>query len=207
MVGDDGAIVTDFNPSLHKTRPDDGGFQVSLQEFLKEPSMVGSAFPATHWLVDSTLRPLDWTRVRLAVEFGPGTGKFTKAILERLVPQARLIAFETGAGFVRYLGETIDDPRLQVIEAPALAVGQIAGHQGAVDYIVSGIPFSTLPAGEGEEIIAASCEILNDRGRFVAYQMRRNIAALLERRFRDVRMGFEWRNIPPCHLYWASGKR
>jgi phospholipid N-methyltransferase len=202
--------VADINPFMsgaaRPVRIHENAFLTSLRAFLNEPSMVGSAFPATRWLVDSTLAPLDWAQIRHVVEFGPGTGRFTKAILKRLGPQGRLIALETSAEFVRFLDDEIVDPRLQVIEAPARDVSQILSNHGPVDCILSGIPFSTLPRGQGEQVMTASCEVLKPAGQFIAYQMREDIAALLGRHFRTVRTGFEWRNIPPCHLYWARGK-
>jgi hypothetical protein len=44
-------------------------------------------------------------------------------------------------------------------------------------------------------------------GTFAAYQMRTAIEPLLRRAFAEVRTGFEWWNIPPCHLYWARRPR
>ena len=182
------------------------GLAVSVQEFIREPLMVGSAFPASRWLVKSTLAPLDWSRIRLLVEYGPGTGGFTRAVLDRLDPCGRMIALETGTDFVRHLRATIHDPRLEVIEAPAQNVLRRLAEYGPADCIVSGIPFSTLAPGEGEELLRASSAALAADGTFVAYQMRKNVVPLLRQRFQKVRHAREWRNIPPCHLYWASGK-
>jgi phospholipid N-methyltransferase len=180
---------------------------VSIQEFAHDPFLVGSAFPASQWLVDATLQPLDWSRIRLIVEYGPGTGRFTRAILDRLHPRGRLVAFETGANFVRYLRNTIDDPRLVVMEAPAQDVESGIARYGAADCIVSGIPFSTLMPGEDQALFRTSCAALADHGWFVAYQMRRDVLSPLRRHFRSIRAAREWRNIPPCHIYWATEKR
>jgi phospholipid N-methyltransferase len=183
------------------------GLAVSFQEFLEKPLAVGSAFPASRWLVEATLRPLDWSRIRLVVEYGPGTGCFTRAILDRLDPRGRVVAFETGGHFVRHLRETIDDPRLSVVESPAQMAAAGLSEHGPVDCILSGIPFSTLAPGEDESLMKASCDVLADDGQFVAYQMRRSVLAPLRRNFGRVRHDREWRNIPPCHIYWASEKR
>jgi phospholipid N-methyltransferase len=183
------------------------GLAVSVQEFLKQPLSVGSAFPASRWLVDAALKPLDWSRMRLVVEYGPGSGCFTRAMLDRLDRRARIVAFETGAHFVRHLRDTIDDPRLVVMDSPAQMVEAGLSEFGPADCIVSGIPFSTLAPGDDEAIMNASCAVLATDGQFVAYQMRRNVLAPLQRHFRRVREDREWRNIPPCHIFWASEKR
>lgn len=206
--------MADTHPSLLTRRssrdagaenPGPGAFPVSLREFLRAPAMVGSAFPASHRLVERTLAPLDWSQIRLFVEFGPGTGSFTRAALARLAPQARLVALETGRDFVRHLKRTIADPRLHVIEAPAQAVAEIMADYGPADCILSGIPFSTLPADDRRRIARASREALSPEGVFVAYQMRKGVRRLLEERFSEIREDYEWRNVPPCHIYWASG--
>lgn len=181
-------------------------FGLSLRAFLKEPMKVGSAFSGSHWLVDRVLEPIDWRKIRTVVEFGPGAGGFTAAILERLAPGGRLIAFETSLDFATHLKSAIDDPRLLVIEASAESIGDRV-RKASVDCIVSGIPFSTLPYRQAEQIMEASWEALKPDGQFVAYQMRRDIENLLRPRFAHVDTGFEWRNIPPCHLYWAGKAR
>jgi phospholipid N-methyltransferase len=206
--------VADTHPSLLARRSsrgieaenaDPGAFPVSLREFLRAPAMVGSPFPASPRLVARALAPLDWSRIRLLVEFGPGTGRFTRAALARLAPQARLVALETGRDFVGHLKRTIADPRLHVIEAPAQAVTEIMADYGPADCILSGIPFSTLPADDRWRIVRASREALGPDGVFVAYQMRKGVLPLLEERFSEIREDYEWRNLPPCHIYWASG--
>jgi phospholipid N-methyltransferase len=179
---------------------------VSFKEFARHPSMVGSAFPASHWLVRRMLDPLDWSRIRVFVEFGPGTGRFTRKVLSRLAPDAKLVVLETGGDFVRLLESTITDNRFRVVQASADNVAEILVDQGVgkADCILSGLPFSTLDPEEARRIINASCGILNPGGQFIAYQMRSTIKALLADRFEQVDTGYEWRNIPPCHLYWAQ---
>lgn len=65
---------------------------VAATEFLRHPLMVGSAFSATARMVPRMLGPVDWSNVKVAVEYGPGSGRFTFAMLERLGANAQLIA-------------------------------------------------------------------------------------------------------------------
>lgn len=50
----------------------------------------------------------------------------------------------------------------------------------------------------------ASRSALRHDGMFSAYQMRRAVEPLLREHIGPVRRGYEWRNIPPCYLYWAK---
>src|SRR5215207_5552321 len=74
-----------------------------LRGFLKHPVMVGSIIPSSKLLIDRMLDPVDWDRTKLFVEYGPGVGTFTRPILERLGPDATLIAIDTNPDFVKYL--------------------------------------------------------------------------------------------------------
>lgn len=184
-------------------------FGLFLGEFLKEPAMVGSALPSSHQLVNRLLEPVDWGRIGLCIEFGAGTGRFTQAVLDRLHPEARLIALDTSPGFTRHLRTSIADPRLRPVTASAADVRWVAAEEGfaRADCILSGVPFSTLPRPTGELIMDASRSLLGHDGLFIAYQVRDAIEPLLQARFFDVRHAYAWRNMPPCHLYWARNPR
>lgn len=182
---------------------------IALSEFLRRPRAVGSAFPATVKLVERVLAPVDWSSIDVFVEFGPGTGRFTRWALQRMKPEAALLAIETGAGFVDHLRSTLKDDRLIVAHGCAQEVSHILSRHGLgeADCILSGLPFSTLPSDNACRIVEASRAVLSHSGTFAAYQMRKAVEPLLRARFRTVLTGFEWRNVPPCYLYWASGTR
>ncbi|WP_313803977.1 methyltransferase domain-containing protein [Sphingobium sp.] len=179
---------------------------LAFREFFRNPLAVGSAFPASRFLVDSMLAPVDWSRQDCVVEFGPGTGIFTHALLDRLPGHARLLAVDTSAAFIDHLRKGTDDRRLIAVAGSADNILNIMADHGLdrVGCILSGLPFSTLPPGRAERLMRTSCRSLAFDGLFLAYQMRKTVAPLLTRRFARVTTGFEWRNMPPCHLYWAS---
>lgn len=181
------------------------GLQLSFREFLRRPNLVGSAFPASRHLVETLLQPVDWMKARVVVEYGPGTGPITRAILTRMPRDSRLITIDVSRRFTRHLRRTIDDPRLLAVTASASSATAILEDHGLgyADLIVSGIPFSTISPAEGRRILDTSAQILPDHGLLLAYQMRSTIAPMLAERFEDVRKSFVWLNIPPCHLYWA----
>ena len=65
-----------------------------------------------------------------------------------------VLTIDTNPDFIDYLKQTIDDPRFVAVLGSAADVEQIVrehGHEKA-DYIVSGLPFSTLPPGVGDAI-------------------------------------------------------
>jgi phospholipid N-methyltransferase len=179
---------------------------IAAAEFVRHPSMVGSAFPASARMVRRMLAPLDWSNIKTLVEYGPGSGRFTFEMLERMRPDAQLIAIETSQAFVAKLREQCDDPRLVVVEGSARDVRRHIGAEacGRADCILTGLPFSTLGDAEAEIIMQETALALKPTGVLAAYQMRTAIRHLIDRNFAHVQRDFEWCNIPPCHLYWAS---
>jgi phospholipid N-methyltransferase len=67
--------------------------------------------------------------------------------------------------------------------------------------ILSGIPFSTMPAEIGSRILAAVWEALAPGGRFVAYQLRARVAELGREVLGRPEVGYEFLNVPPMRVY------
>nr|WP_240511582.1 methyltransferase [Novosphingobium panipatense] len=147
--------------------------RIAFSEFIRHPAKVGSAFPATNYLVESVLEPLDWPKIGALVEFGPGTGRFTTAALARMRRESQLIAIEPGDEFVEHLRTSIRDRRLCVVRGSAQDVAQILDDLALshADCILSGLPFSTLDRAVGAQIAEASAAALGRQGIFAAYQM------------------------------------
>ena len=176
-----------------------------LRGFLKHPVMVGSIIPSSRLLIEKMLGPVDWDRARLFVEYGPGVGTFTRPILEKLHPDAKLIAIDTNSDFTSYLDESIDDPRLIAVTGSAADVETILAERGfdKADYVLSGIPFSTLPPGVGTDIAKATARVIRPGGAFLVYQFSPKVIDFIKPHFDRVDRGFEWINVPPARLFWA----
>lgn len=201
--------TAEFSQSNGRRDDHSPSLALSIRTFLSHPTMVGSAFPASRWLVRSMLAPLDWQGMKLFVEYGPGTGVFTRAVLARLPADAILLALDTSPTFIDHLLTSIDDRRLRAMCAPAAKVANLVSELGLplADCILSGLPFSTLTPADAERTMCASRAILASNGMFCAYQMRRTIKPLLRAQIGAVLSAYEWCNIPPCHLYWARAAR
>ncbi len=151
------------------------------------------------------LGPIDWSGVRCVVEYGPGTGVFTRALLARLGPDARLIAIDTNPDFTAYLRKAIHDPRLILIDGNAANVETILAVHGFAhaDYIISGLPFSTIPRSVAHAIMDATARAIRPGGAFLIYQYSLFVLPMLRARFAKVRVGREWRCVPPARLFQA----
>jgi len=171
--------------------------------FFKHPIMLGSAIPSSRYLTENLLNRVDWQRARVIVEYGPGVGTLTWPMLERMRSDARLIAIEANQDFARYLDSANRDPRLQVVHGSAENVRQALLERGlhCADYIVSGIPFSTLPPEVRRHILRESCDSLCPGGTFLVYQFSGAVLPHLRKVFAGVEQDFELRNILPARIF------
>lgn len=176
-----------------------------LRGFFKNPVMVGSIIPSSRVLIDKMLLPVDWANTRLFVEYGPGVGTFTSPILELLGPDATLLTIDTNPEFTRYLKERIEDPRLVAVTGSAGDVEKFIADRGlgSADYVLSGLPFSTLPPGVGDAIAEATAKVLRRGGAFLVYQFSPKVLDFIKPHFAPIKRGFEWVNVPPATLFWA----
>lgn len=176
-----------------------------LRGFIKNPVMVGSIIPSSRVLIDRMLDPVDWENTKLFVEYGPGVGTFTKPVLQRLKADATLVTIDTNPDFTIYLREMIDDARLVTVTGSAADVEKILADRnlGEADYVLSGLPFSTLPPGVGDAIAEATAKVIRKGGAFLVYQFSPKVLDFIKPHFAPIKRGFEWLNVPPATLFWA----
>src|SRR5579872_1719164 len=114
--------------------------------FVRHPYMLGSIIPSSHFLVDDVMARVDWDKARVIVEYGPGVGTITQEVLRRMRPDATLIAIELNPNFLPILEHDIHDQRFHLVHGSAVDVGEVLAKMNLpnADYIISGIPFSTM---------------------------------------------------------------
>jgi len=176
-----------------------------LKQFLRDPKSVGSVIPTSRAAIRGLLHPIDWTQVRCVVEYGPGTGVFTRELLARLGKDAVLIAIDTSPVFIAHLRRAIHDKRLICAHGSATDVEAILARLGFAQAgnDIIGLPFSTLPHGVADAIMDATARAVRPGGAFLIYQYSRFVLPMLRQRFEQVQRGKIWRCIPPAHLFWA----
>jgi phospholipid N-methyltransferase len=184
-------------------RARDGNVLLFARNFFRHPRMLGSIVPSSRFLIKQLLQPINWARARVIVEYGPGVGGITAEVLRHMRADATLIAIEMNPDFVKYLRGSFTDERLRVVEGSAEAVDEILRRFGyaRADYIISGIPFSTIPAPQRERILRKTCDVLESGGAFLVYQFSTRVLQDLKRIFGYVGRRFEPLNVLPAHLF------
>ncbi len=138
------------------------------------------------------------------IEFGPGTGTFTRSILGRGVDPKRLALIESNSGFAALLRRQWPD--VAVVRGDASAPhSALESFAGQTDVIVSGLPLVLFEQSEKSALLNRALEWLRPGGSFYQFTYggrcpvaKRDLSALgLE----VERVGLTLRNLPPAFVY------
>ncbi len=190
---------------VRKVKHSLGPWGVFLEGFVRHPVMVGSIIPSSRFTIAKMLSRVKWDECKLFVEYGPGVGTFCQPVLDRMSRDGALIVIDTNPLYIDYLRRTITDSRFTAVLGSAADVEEIVrahGHEKA-DYVLSGLPFSTLPEGVGPAIAAATHRVIRPGGAFLVYQFSTRARDYMARHFNRIEKDFEPLNVLPCHLFWG----
>lgn len=169
---------------------------------------VASITPSSKYCVKKLCEKIDFSTTRNIVEYGGGTGVFTKYLLGQMRDDARLFVFETNDNFYRQLIQ-IDDPRLTVFHRSVEDMMDLLPDEviGNVDHIISGIPFSFFDWELKINILNKTIDALSPSQSFLAYQTSGHLKKPLMEVFDNYTTTFCWKNIPPYFIYEAVKKQ
>jgi len=188
----------------------DGDLLKFLNQFRNTPRSIGAIAPSSRGLAEAMIAPIDFKTARVIVEFGPGTGVMTGAIVKRLGPDTRYVGVEINETFCQTL--TVRFPHLQFFNRGAQDIKDILHglELDKVDAIVCGLPWASLPIELQTRIMAAIMEVLKPGGIFVTFAYLQGLvmpaAGMLRKRLKSQFSAIKttkiiWRNIPPAFAY------
>jgi phospholipid N-methyltransferase len=177
-----------------------------LKSFFKDKD-VASITPTSRFCVRTVCDPVNFEEDITVVEYGAGTGVFSKYLLKYLTAGSRLFLFETNELLFEKLRQ-IDDSRVMFFDESVEFVNTLLPDDviGNTDVIISGIPFSFLDEEAKNSILEQSYSLLRKSGKFLAYQTSGHLEDSLEETFGNVKTSWEWRNIPPMTVYESVKK-
>ncbi|HVE40294.1 MAG TPA: rRNA adenine N-6-methyltransferase family protein [Planctomycetota bacterium] len=168
-----------------------------FRQFFRDPR-IAAVKSTSPYLVRRICRRLNLGERRVVVELGPGMGCFSRALLDRLSPDATLLLIETNPDFADVLGR-IHEPRLRVVRGSAVHLKEIlhGSGQSRADVVLSGIPFSYYSEDAKMQLLGDIREVLAEGGVFLAYQSSAHLEKYLKRVFPRVRVERQVFHIPP----------
>lgn len=171
---------------------------------LTHPRQVGAIWPTSKHAVNDLLDLAEFSEAGIVVEFGTGTGVYTREILRRLRPDGRFLSFELDPDLAAAVSSRLDDPRLRIVNDSAEhAARYVAEHTGGkkADILVSSVPFTSLPAGVRDGLMDAARDVLKPGGRMLVLQYSNAVLGDLKRFFGPVRRRISPINLPPAFLF------
>ncbi|MGC6331103.1 class I SAM-dependent methyltransferase [Rhizorhabdus sp. FW153] len=139
------------------------------------------------------------------IELGPGTGVFTKALLDRGLQQSDLILIENEADFARMLETRF--PQARIVRGDAAGVHRhralfVNGLAGAT---ISGLPILSMNVSQQMKILRGCFDLMRPGGRLYQFSyspvcpVRKPVMDRLGLKAR--RLSSTLRNLPPAAVY------
>lgn len=171
-------------------------------ESLKNLKTVGTFIPCSPVAAEKMIKPVDFSRAKLLVELGGGTGAVTREILANLRQDAELVVFEINPSFAKAL-KNLNDPRLTVVNDSAVKLGDYLKSRGIkkVDYIISTLPLAVMDRRVVARVLEEVIDALDMRGRFVQIQYSLISKKEIKKKFSVVKLDFTPLNFPPAFFY------
>ena len=184
-------------------------FFLFLGKFCRHGTRIASLAPSSPWLARATLKDVDWSRARVVVELGAGTGPITRAIAAQARLDTRVIVLERDADFARLLRDRFAHlPHFDVVEGDVRDLAAILRDRGIdqVDAVISGLPVPSFPRDLQADLFRVVRSVLAPGGKYSQItEIPWVYLGLYRRYFDDVQFVFEPRNFPPAGAYHCRG--
>ncbi|MCP8970150.1 class I SAM-dependent methyltransferase [Ectobacillus ponti] len=178
-----------------------------IQEYMKNPSEVGAVMPSSRQLARQMIEAVDFQTASCMVEYGPGTGVFTDELVRNKRPGTTLLLLERNADFCKELEKKYHHvPNMYVIHDSAAEVSQYLAKYGysKADYIISGLPFTSLPAGVSRQILQQTIQVLGEEGKFITFQYTKVKQKFFHSYFPCIHTKRVYWNVPPAFVFTCS---
>ena len=185
-----------------------------LHAFIKNPLKVGAIKPSSPELARKMLEGIKPDADNIILELGVGTGAITKFIAEMVPDRNSYLGIELDSTLAKSASQKFPD--LRIVHGNACEAHTIHKESGLgkISYVVSGLPFVSLPAEVSEKVYLEIERLMNAGCVFRTFQYAHGYytpAALKLREFMRNRYGKSKRsplvvkNVPPAYtLTWSS---
>lgn len=177
-----------------------------FRAWLSNPLQVAAIAPSSAALADLITQEIS-AESGPVLELGPGTGVFTRALLERGVSEHNLTLIEHGSGFAHLLSHRFPMARVQRMDAARLPQARL--FDGApVGAVVSGLPLLSMQPRKIMGVLAGAFAYMRPGGAFYQFTYGPNCPVprpILDRLgLKAMRMGRTLLNVPPATVHRIS---
>jgi|SRR5690606_4719315 len=178
------------------------------KQFWKERKTVGSMTPSSRFLTKKMLRNIDFSKRKVIVELGPGTGVFTREIIKKMTPDSILLVFEINDTFFQDLSKKISDSRVHLIHDSAVKIEEYLSKYDLqeADVVISSLPLAVIDANIRSAILENTKKSLKKGGKFIQFQYSLQSKGLLKKLYKEIKISFTILNFPPAFVYTCRNK-
>lgn len=174
-----------------------------LLEYIKNPRYIGAIAPSGKYLANKMIDEIAFEKAKCIIEYGPGTGAFTEKILSRVNNNTIVILIEINKEFYDILKKLYGHKKNVIILNESVEnIDRILKkyYISEVDYIVSGLPFASLPKSVSSSILKKTSDILKNKGAFITFQYSLLKLKLIHKYFHKVNYSKVLVNFPPAYV-------
>jgi len=178
-----------------------------IKQYITKPRSVGAILPSSRYLANKMIEEIDFDYAKYIVEYGPGTGVFTEKLVKNRTKGTLILLFEYNYEFYKGLKEKYkNEPNMYIINDSAEYMDKYLKDYNIprIDYIISGLPFASLPQGVSSTILGKTRKYLNENGKFITFQYTLLKKSFIKQYFDDICIKREVRNIPPAYVFSCS---
>ena len=173
------------------------------KQYIKNPKTVGAIAPSSEKLAYKMVEDINFLNASCIVEYGPGTGVFTEKILSKKKDSTVFIAIEYNEDFYKILKDKFKyETNFILINDSAENLKEYLNKYNIdkVDYIVSGLPFASLPDAMSKKILLITKDMLKAKGEFITFQYSLFKMKLFRMYFDKIKMKKVLLNLPPAYI-------
>ncbi|MFB7141324.1 class I SAM-dependent methyltransferase [Gottfriedia sp. NPDC056225] len=181
-----------------------------LFQYILRPRTVGAIMPSSRFLASKMLEDINFENASVIVEYGPGTGIFTEQLLKKRLPNIKIILMEKNQEFYNHLINKFGHRKnLFIINDGAENIVKYLAELEVfnVDYVISGLPFASLPKRISKSILTSTKRVLNDEGKFITFQYTQRKMSFINHYFEKMHIKREIRNFPPAYVLSCNNER
>lgn len=182
-----------------------------LMQYITHPRSTGAILPSSKKLSKKMIEEVNFSKCKCKciVELGPGTGVFTEELLKRKKEDTKIILIENNETFYNILKDKYGNIKnVHIINDSAEKIDYYIRKHNVinVDYILSGLPFASLPREVSETILDKSKNVLGNKGEFITFQYTKLKLSLINEYFKNIKIKRELLNIPPAYVLNCTNK-
>lgn len=174
-----------------------------ILQYILNPRTVGAVLPSSSRLAKKMVENIDFSKVKCIVEYGPGTGVFTEELIRRRNKNTIFFIIEYNEKFYKLLKDRYkNEKNIFIVNDSAENIDKYLKINNIedVDYVVSGLPFASLPKEVSINILKETKKLLDNGGEFITFQYTLFKKDFINKYFKDICIKREIKNIPPAYV-------